>query len=75
MARLDDRWGVEQSAKGTRFKLNRDLVGYHLTSRAELREARAVEQTSVALPLTLLLCRAGGAGAASKWTVLHRVPR
>ncbi|KAI1459349.1 P-loop containing nucleoside triphosphate hydrolase protein [Annulohypoxylon moriforme] len=34
--KLDDRWGVETSAKGTRFKLNRDLVGYHLTARAEV---------------------------------------
>lgn len=34
--KLDDRWGLEMSAKGGRFKLNRDLVGYHLTSRAEI---------------------------------------
>ncbi|KAI2616996.1 P-loop containing nucleoside triphosphate hydrolase protein [Hypomontagnella submonticulosa] len=34
--KLDDRWGLEVSAKGTRFKLNRDLPGYHLTSRAEI---------------------------------------
>ncbi|CAD6890856.1 unnamed protein product [Tilletia controversa] len=34
--KLDDRWGVEQSAKGTRFKLNRDAAGYFLTSRAAL---------------------------------------
>src|SRR5690348_5470493 len=31
--KLNDRWGNETSAKGTRFKLNRDLVGFHLTSR------------------------------------------
>ncbi|KAI3341777.1 ABC transporter [Ustulina deusta] len=34
--KLDDRWGLETSARGGRFKLNRDLVGYHLTSRAEI---------------------------------------
>jgi len=34
--KLDDRMGLEVSAKGTRFKLNRDLAGYHLTSRAEI---------------------------------------
>ncbi|KXJ92420.1 ABC transporter [Microdochium bolleyi] len=34
--KLDDRMGLEVSAKGTRFKLNRDLVGFHLTSRAEI---------------------------------------
>ncbi|KAI8629226.1 ABC transporter [Xylariaceae sp. FL1651] len=34
--KLDDRWGLETSAKGGRFKLNRDLLGYHLTSRAEI---------------------------------------
>jgi hypothetical protein len=30
--KLDDRWGLEKSAKGTRFKLNRDLAGYFLTA-------------------------------------------
>lgn len=34
--KLDDRMGVEVSAKGGRFKLNRDLAGYHLTARAEI---------------------------------------
>ncbi|KAJ7228264.1 P-loop containing nucleoside triphosphate hydrolase protein [Mycena pura] len=37
--KLDERWGAETSAKGTRFKLNRDLEGYHLTSRAEIEKA------------------------------------
>ncbi len=31
--KLDDRWGLEKSAKGGRFKLNRDLAGYHFTNR------------------------------------------
>ncbi|KAI8251349.1 putative ABC transporter ATP-binding protein YheS [Colletotrichum sp. SAR 10_98] len=34
--KLDDRWGLQVSAKGGRFKLNRDLEGYHLTARAEI---------------------------------------
>jgi ATP-binding cassette subfamily F protein 3 len=34
--KLDERWGNERSASGGRFKLNRDLAGYHLTSRAEI---------------------------------------
>lgn len=34
--RLDERFGLERSAKGGRFKLNRDLEGYHFTSRAEI---------------------------------------
>lgn len=34
--KLDDRWGLEKSAKGGRFKLNRDLEGFHLSSRAGL---------------------------------------
>lgn len=25
--KLNERWGVETSAKGTRFKLNRDMAG------------------------------------------------
>jgi len=31
--KLEERTGLEVSAKGTRFKLNRDLAGYHLTAR------------------------------------------
>ncbi|KAI3402099.1 hypothetical protein diail_28 [Diaporthe ilicicola] len=34
--KLDDRWGIETSAKGGRFKLNRDLPGYYFSSRAEV---------------------------------------
>jgi hypothetical protein len=34
--KLDDRWGIETSARGGRFKLNRDLAGYHYSSRAEI---------------------------------------
>ncbi|SMY22178.1 unnamed protein product [Zymoseptoria tritici ST99CH_1A5] len=34
--KLDDKMGLQVSAKGTRFKLNRDLAGYHLTSRDEI---------------------------------------
>ena len=34
--RLDERWGLEKSAKGGRFKLNRDLGGYYLTARGEI---------------------------------------
>ncbi|WPA98822.1 uncharacterized protein RHO25_003435 [Cercospora beticola] len=32
--KLDERMGLEVSAKGTRFKINRDLGGYYLTNRA-----------------------------------------
>lgn len=34
--KLEERTGLEVSAKGTRFKLNRDLVGYHLTARNDI---------------------------------------
>ncbi|KAI0132118.1 ABC transporter [Xylariales sp. AK1849] len=34
--KLDERWGLEVGAKGGRFKLNRDLPGYHYTSRADI---------------------------------------
>lgn len=34
--RLDERWGAETSAKGGRFKLNRDFGGYHLTARGAI---------------------------------------
>ncbi|KAL1598115.1 hypothetical protein SLS59_007125 [Nothophoma quercina] len=35
--KLDERWGMEVGLKGGRFKLNRDLGGYHTTSRAEIQ--------------------------------------
>ncbi|PFH59468.1 hypothetical protein XA68_12277 [Ophiocordyceps unilateralis] len=48
--KLDDRWGMQVNARGGRFKLNRDLVGFHLSSRDEL-EAPAEERPVVmALP-------------------------
>jgi ATP-binding cassette, subfamily F, member 3 len=34
--KLDDRWGLEVSAKGGRFKLNRDNAGYGYTKRAAI---------------------------------------
>ncbi|KAJ7639258.1 P-loop containing nucleoside triphosphate hydrolase protein [Roridomyces roridus] len=34
--KLDERWGVETSAKGTRFKLNRDMVGYFNSNRLDV---------------------------------------
>ena len=40
--KLNERWGLETSAKGTRFKINRDLGGYHLTMRGDI-EIEAVE--------------------------------
>lgn len=48
--KLDDRWGLEVSSKGTRFKLNRDLVGYHLTSRAEVEVSLEDKPPSIILP-------------------------
>jgi len=34
--KLDDRMGLQVSARGGRFKLNRDLAGYHLSAREEI---------------------------------------
>lgn len=34
--KLDERMGLQVGLKGGRFKLNRDLVGYHLSNRAEI---------------------------------------
>lgn len=48
--KLDDRWGVETSAKGGRFKLNRDLQGYHFSSRAEVEIPQDERPPLIALP-------------------------
>lgn len=34
--KLDERMGMQVNAKGHKFKLNRDLAGYHLSSRADI---------------------------------------
>lgn len=48
--KLDERFGVEKSAKGTRFKLNRDLAGYHLANRAELVVEEEEGSSRISLP-------------------------
>ncbi|KAI2465577.1 P-loop containing nucleoside triphosphate hydrolase protein [Annulohypoxylon bovei var. microspora] len=48
--KLDDRWGLEASARGGRFKLNRDLVGFHLTSRADVDVPQDERPVSFAIP-------------------------
>ncbi len=49
--KLDDRMGMEKSASGGRFKLNRDLPGYHFTSRAEIDIPADERAVSITLPL------------------------
>jgi len=48
--KLDDRWGIETSARGGRFKLNRDLVGYHYSSRAEVEIPQDERPVNFSLP-------------------------
>jgi ATPase subunit of ABC transporter with duplicated ATPase domains len=48
--KLDDRWGLEENARGGRFKLNRDLAGYHLTSRQAMEMAPEERGVRIILP-------------------------
>ncbi|KAK3897597.1 hypothetical protein C8A05DRAFT_47854 [Staphylotrichum tortipilum] len=48
--RLDDRMGMNVSATGGRFKLNRDLAGYHFSARAEIAIPQDERGVSIALP-------------------------
>ncbi|KAF7560622.1 hypothetical protein G7046_g3545 [Stylonectria norvegica] len=48
--KLDDRWGLQVSARGGRFKLNRDLPGYHLTSRDEIDVPPGERPVVITLP-------------------------
>ncbi|KAK8028856.1 hypothetical protein PG991_005912 [Apiospora marii] len=50
--KLDDRWGLETNSQGGRFKLNRDLVGYHFSSRAEVEVEEEDRPVSLSLPAT-----------------------
>ncbi|KAH7386581.1 P-loop containing nucleoside triphosphate hydrolase protein [Cadophora sp. MPI-SDFR-AT-0126] len=48
--KLDNRMGMEKSATGGRFKLNRDLAGFHLTARAEIDIPADERGVSILLP-------------------------
>jgi len=48
--KLDERWGMERGLKGGRFKLNRDLGGYHLTNRDEIDIPADEKGVNISLP-------------------------
>ncbi|CAK7198802.1 hypothetical protein SEUCBS139899_001468 [Sporothrix eucalyptigena] len=48
--KLDDRWGLETNAKGHRFKLNRDMAGFHHTRRAEIEIPPEARVMNIVLP-------------------------
>lgn len=48
--KVDDRMGVQVGANGGRFKLNRDLVGYHLNARAEIEVPTDEKGASMVIP-------------------------
>ncbi|KAH7165469.1 P-loop containing nucleoside triphosphate hydrolase protein [Dactylonectria macrodidyma] len=51
--KLDDRWGMSVGQRGGRFKLNRDLPGYHLTSREDIDIPPEDRPVVLCLPETL----------------------
>jgi ATPase subunit of ABC transporter with duplicated ATPase domains len=51
MKKVEDRMGLQVSATGGRFKLNRDLPGYHLTSRADIEVPEDERGVSILLPM------------------------
>lgn len=59
--KLDERMGMEVSAKGTRFKLNRDLAGYHLTNRDAIELPEFDPPAKMALPTAIADLRFPGA--------------
>jgi ATPase subunit of ABC transporter with duplicated ATPase domains len=48
--KLDDRMGMEVSSKGGRFKLNRDLAGYHNNKRDAIEVPKDEEVVSLRFP-------------------------
>jgi len=48
--RLEDRMGMQVNEKGGRFKLNRDLVGWHTSSRAEIVVPQEERGVTIVLP-------------------------
>lgn len=58
--KLEERTGLEVSATGTRFKLNRDLAGFHLTARASIEVPDFDPPISMMLPAVPTQHRNGG---------------
>lgn len=58
--KLNERFGLEVSAKGTKFKLNRDLGGYHLTRRAAIDVERVEQELSWKIPPAAEIKGGGG---------------
>lgn len=48
--KLDERMGLEVSAKGTRFKLNRDLVGWHNSARDGIKIPDVDPPVNITMP-------------------------
>ncbi|KKZ61564.1 hypothetical protein EMCG_00547 [[Emmonsia] crescens] len=48
--KVDERMGVQVSAKGTRFKLNRDRVGFHDSLRDEIEVPQDEKGVSISIP-------------------------
>ncbi|KAH6632672.1 putative transporter protein [Chaetomium tenue] len=48
--RLDDRMGMQVNEKGGRFKLNRDLAGYHYAARDEIAIPQDERPVTITLP-------------------------
>ncbi|OAX79582.1 hypothetical protein ACJ72_06095 [Emergomyces africanus] len=53
--KVDERMGVQVSAKGTRFKLNRDRVGFHDSMRDEIEVPQDEKGVSISIPKPLEL--------------------
>ncbi|KAH9270687.1 hypothetical protein BASA83_007047 [Batrachochytrium salamandrivorans] len=54
-----ERFGLQRSANGHRFKLNRDMAGYHLSSRNEIVVDRSEEPVEFAIPKSTVLRHTG----------------
>lgn len=48
--RVDDRMGIQVNATGGRFKLNRDMAGWHLHNRAEIEVPQDEKGATMSLP-------------------------
>ena len=48
--KLEERMGMEVSAKGTRFKLNRDMEGFHNSARAEIEIPKLEREIAFSFP-------------------------
>lgn len=71
--KLDERMGMQVNAKGGRFKLNRDLAGYHFSNRPEIEIPQDEAPQRITLPQAPDIHPAGSLASIEKLTFAYKI--